>query len=347
MPYATLRRAAVSATLLTSFLLGACKGGGDDPEAPVADDSSNQNPAGRATTPEQTSTISIGLTGLILMLPVSNPAGTGLFMPKDAKDHVAYVGFKSDNKNCDGYNPYLGICFVSLENSTLLPIGVQSNTPHGATPHVVSVTRNSGGKKGEAGKVEAKSRARATLLSGSATEPCALARWTIDPHPPGEPVDVIEPANTLTWVIPNFPGTQLVLERRGGSPVRRDTLRAQQGRIELLIVHVPTKEFAALLEAKAPAGGLPVDVGSTQVDTAEINRHLDKLYGLIEVPDSQRPRPSKVEPKGNAICPINVLGLQNAVYPMLDPKSERLEPQARTGIRTYSCIIGGADPQAR
>lgn len=348
MPHATLRRAAVSAALLTSALLGACSGGRDAQDGSAEADSSEQATTG-VEAAQQTSTISIGLTGLILMLPVSNPAGTGLFMPKEAKDHVAYVGFKGENKDCDEYNLDFGICFLKLENSTLEPIGVESNAPHSATPQVVSVTRNSGGKKGEAAKVEARSRARATLLSGSATAPCALAKWTIDPHGEEFPEEMIEPANVLTWEIPNFPGIELVLKRTGGLPPRSVTLRANQGRIELLIVHVPKKEFEALLAAEKPgsgSGGSPVEVVPAEVDTVEINKHLNMLYALIDAP--QRPPPSKVQSNGNAICPIKVLGLQNAIYPpMLDTVSQRLEPQARFGIRTYSCIIGRADPETR
>ncbi|HEU0300857.1 MAG TPA: hypothetical protein VFR37_15455 [Longimicrobium sp.] len=287
--------------------------------------------------------MTVGLTGLMLMLPVRNPVGaTELFMPT-VGNHVAYVGFRWANKvDCDEYNDDFGICFMKLEKSYLEPIGVATTTQSTAPASAVSVTRTSGGKKGQVQRIDARSRSRATLLSGTGKNPCALGRWTIDPYGPEHPQETIDPANVLTWEIPNVPGEEIALARRsrpGGSLPNRDfTLRANQGRIELLIVHVPWEEFQELLNAKPGPG----EHSPRNPDLGEINRHLNWFYEAIEVPAGQRAWVTNVDRKDPS-CSIPVLGLQNAKYPLYDAVNKRFRRQTRDGIRTYSCVIASAE----
>lgn len=339
MPYAGARRTAVSAALLLSVLLSAC-GGGDD----ANEKNTPPQPAPSAAAAQ--TTVSVALTGLILLLPTSSPPGaTKLFMPNVAR-HVSYVAFaKADATGCDAYNTAFKICFINLERSSLEPIGVPSNTQSTAPPTVLNVTHHTGGTKGDTMGIKGRIRSRATLLSGAGRDSCALARWTIDPV--GDPPPVtIEPANVLTWRIPNLDADSLVIQRSplaGTQPAaKKFIVRATGGRIELLILHVPEQDFEDLRNATTGSGTQPTGPTPDPVlVTQEMKAHVRALYNLVGVDMNKRPFPENPQ-ELNKICPIKVLGLENAVFPA-DTTIAEAQPLERHGIRTYTCIMGSAE----
>jgi hypothetical protein len=328
------------AGFLTLTLIGACTDPDDPPAQARADSAEHNRPAVEAA-PQQTTRVTVGITGLILMVPASEPMGAAkLFMP-NVQGHVAYVGFsKADSTNCDGYNPHLKICFMSLERSALAPIGPDVSTTQSTAPaRVLNVTHHSGNTRADTTAIKGRApRARATLVSGGATSSCAVGRWTIKPHAQTS-AQTIEPANVVTWEIPAAPGGHVVLARtplsQGAPSARSFTVPAQQGRVELLVVHIPEKEFTELENAKPGTGS----TNPGKVNMGEIRSHLRAMYNLLGT--NQHAFPDTVVPL--TACTLNVLGLQNAAWEVFNPVTKKLGPEKTTGVRTLSCVMGVAD----
>jgi hypothetical protein len=337
--------------LLACAWVSACGGDGGESETVVEDTTTaavNAPPA-----PANTVRVRVGLTGLILLMPPSNAAGaTQLFMPR-AGGHVAYLAFEGPNTAaCNRYNPDFGICFVSLDGVRLEPIGRAGHSAGrpGVPTGAVNVFHGSTTRADTTG-INSRIRARASLLSGRATSPCHLAEWTFPPLGPSQ-----ELTSVLTWDVPDHQGNDLTLVLEpvnGTSPARRQFTLAPTGGgpIELLILHLPTREFELLRRAtRGPGANAPPDFDRPIAET-EASSHFEAVYTMINAPANPRPKPVLPIPNGN-VCEIEVLGLGSAVYPTsrlslrerqrleIDPQ---LVPAINAGVRTYSCVMTSAD----
>jgi hypothetical protein len=347
--------AAACIALLACTAISACRdGGGEQPKGVRAGDSAASTPPDTDVSDPSiaASRVRIGLTGLILMMPPPNAAGaTQLFMPR-AGGHVAYVAFHGANSpDCNAYNPAFGICFVSLEGVRIEPFGRPGNSAgRPAIPQGVANVFHGSTIRADTNGINGRIRARASLLSGRAVNPCHLAEWSFAPLGPARQ----ELTSVLTWEIPDHPDNtpKLVLAPVNGTlPPRREfTLtRRPGGPVELLILHLPTYEFELLRRAtRGPGTNLPPVFNSGTVET-EASAHFEATYTMINAPTTARPKPTQPLPNGN-VCPIDVLELKDAVYPtsrLRDRERLQLDPQlvptVNAGIRTYSCVMTSAD----
>ena len=349
-----MRLVAAGLALLACTWISAC--GGDDeegePEDGAAADSAGQPaPTAEPNTAAATK-VRVGVTGLILLMPPATATGAiHLFMPP-IRGHKAYVGYwKADSRDCDKYNPRLRICFMNMEGARLEPIGRQGNSAGrpGIPRTVVNVFHGSSTKADTVG-INRRLRARASLLSGRATDSCALATWRFPPLGSTR----TEFASVITWEIPDHQGGTLSLVLQplvGTSPARRAFTVGPNpaGELELLILHLTDDEFELLLEARSGSGTVRPPRFEAGRAERQTGAHFTELYGMINAPASPRHLPLTPRVTGR-VCRIDVLGLRNAVYPssllrrlerlQLDPQ---LVPMVAAGVRTYSCVMASAD----
>lgn len=350
MLYSRSRRAVAAFAAILAFApLSAC--GGTASAAEQRDESVQIEPV----------TVVIQMSGLLLLVPPKQPEGaTHVLMPKlpsNMSQHIAYLGFRQDSTHiCKEYRASTNICYVSLDDWAVGPIGGAGGSVPVIPRSVVNLTRGSGNVTVDTTKPQVRDRIRSqlTLLSGSATDSCGLATWTFDPYgsPPPEKLPLI---NVLEWQIPDLQSEtlELVLHSRHGPAVeRRVTLHANEAReVELLVLHVTEKEGApftgperqlgarSATRVVAPAfstgGGQGAAPAAATHPAHErpsqlVRQHFQAFYSLLDADSARRRMPTRPA-KIRDMCPITVLDLAE-----FDDDGER-------GIRTYSCVMASAE----
>lgn len=338
--YTRMRPAAavVCAALLGSALLAACGGAEDTEEQPRT--------TATAAAAFEPVTMVIQMSGLLLMVPPAGGVGpTHVLMPKMG-GHLSYIGFRrEDPKGCTRHNPDYNICYIDVDGWSVLPIGREAATTSKVPGGALNLTRGSGNVKIDTTKAGTRARitSRLTFQSGSATDSCGLATWTFDPYgnPPPEKLRLI---NVLEWQIPNLQSEtlQLVLRWRGpgSKPDSILTLHANDSReIELLVLHVTSKEGVPFIEADRRAGGpeappanaaLAGSPRASEGRSAAVRAHFNTLYEMMGVPQERRRMPTRPA-KDRDLCPITILDLE-----------DYQRPGGPRGISTYSCVMASA-----
>jgi hypothetical protein len=289
------------------------------------------------------------MTGMLLLVPPKAIGGpTHILMPP-VPDHLSWIGFnvKERTDKCVDYDPARGICYVDMNGWTLDPIRAATGSGNTATSfprNLLNLTYASGKKFNLAAAI-AQSRSHITLGSGSITDSCSLAHWELFPIGNRNARETNSFINVMEWQIPDLRADRLVLVRRKRGSTEAETLATltpRGGRIELLIMHVPSDErpskFRAGSEAVESAspprtGQSTANADDRRRDDEALKQHLRVVYAMLRVPEGMQRYPKqlrRLKPK----CPISILGFQNA--------NNLLPP----GTKTPSCIMASAEEEA-
>jgi hypothetical protein len=189
-------------------------------------------------------------------------------------------------------------------------------------------------------------------------EPCILADWTFDPVGDNEGPGKVRLVNVTKWQIDDVGTNTIALKRKkvGETGISQQfaTLAAEDGEIQLLVMHIPeaeTKEFFELTSVEHPlaagsGNASPERSGEKDhsEDLAMIEKHFHAFYDLMKVAQNKRPIPTNLDPR-KKVCPITVLGLKDVFTRLADTTA--LGPEGRRprfGISTYSCVMTSALP---
>jgi len=331
---------------------------------------------------ESDATVVVHLTGLVLVVPPGQDGGqTHVLLPSIAQ-HAAWLGFGVAGD--EAYVPRLclsdaeyglpalreGICYVDLDRWSLQPFGSGGQpTPVVNTlpPQLLNASRASGGGYGvHLPALGDELRAQVVFGAGQAGGHCSLASWIHEPvNARGEPErsDPLPLVNVLDWEMRNPAARVLVFRSRSGEETLAVPLPAPSadGRIELLLAHVPVEERDDLPPARPHAPAAPADTA----------HHFDAMYNLLRdrgtharplpahSPNRRLPHtPTVLRPSG---CEVGITvprrGAVEALPPFAStlaltgsPRSvagsrrlERPASVARSGVRTFSCVMGSGD----
>jgi hypothetical protein len=286
----------------------------------------------QAGSPSAGVSLTIQMTGLLLMVPPKSSGGVTHVLAPQMWEHYNLVGFHSPQNTpglCAMYNDDRDICYVKMDGWMLDSIGAITSgyTDRQSLPAgVLNLTHLSGGDQVDLGRAMRESRSVIRLYSGKVTKICSLAYWRYDPV--GQPRPKRRRlANRVDWRIPNLNSDSLVLVFRGLNDTTRHavTLKPNARRqIELLVVHVPVTDTNGLFSA--PGKQAMIDPED------DLKPHFNAFYGLMN-PAARTQRPVPDRPwRFRRVCPITILDLSR------DTKSE-----VHPGTRTQSCITASAD----
>ncbi len=327
-------------------------------------------------------TVVIHLTGLVLVVPPAQDGGrTDVLLPT-ITEHAALLGF-----GVTGDEPFVprlcradaaqsalraGVCYVDLDRWQLEPFGQGGHpTPAGSTlpPGVLNTTRASGGGYGvHVAALGGELRAQVAFAAGRAGGQCSLASWTYEPAGARGDAERLPLAYVLDWEIRSPAARTLVFRSRSGEETITVPLPAPDadGKVELVLAHVPVEELGDLPPARAhSAAVLP--------DTAH---HVDAFYNLLRdrgthaqpLPNSPNRRlphsPTVLRPSGCDVAitvPASAPGAElppfastlaltgnlraaglTATRP-LSRGSARVSVASRAGTKTYGCVVGGGE----
>jgi hypothetical protein len=349
MLYHRMRRAAaVCAALLSTALLSACEGAGGGP-AQGADSTS----AAIAANGEKPVALVVQMTGLLLLVPTNS--GLEVLMPK-LEGHDAFIGYKKANSTgCWGWDPARKICYQEMEGWTLDPIGMKGGSAPATS--ALNLTRGSG-KKINLGQAKKDMRSGLTLGPG-VEETCHLAEWTFDPVGDEDGPSRVQLVNVMKWQINDVGTNSIALKRKrvGGTGVSQQfaTLTAENGEIQLFVMHIPEIEAEAFFKLTSVEHPLTVGSGNASLagtgqndhseDLAMIEKHFHAFYNLMKVESGKRPIPTNLQER-KEVCPITVLGLKDVFTGLADTTA--LEPKRQRppfGPVTYSCVMVSAEPE--
>jgi len=356
------RHRTIIASLTCSALAAGCQAGGDtegkagSTKRGTAGDSSQARPQ---TTPAvATFDVEVQMTGLLLIVPPKQPGTTYVFLPKPSVNHYALFGFGIPASMSSGDVSRLcsqGIvpgdnaakmCYVNLDAWLLQPIDGGGTPPSGAFDlekvGLMNVTEASGGYKVDLAKID--SRARIDFRVGAPGESCKLATWTYKPSvndQPGSPVEK-RLANLVPWTMQLPTGFELVFKPKlSGSPVRVPLVADGNGKVALILAHIPVGEVGDL-----PPGqqGGAIHTGS---DTAT---HFDDYYRFVGVPSTQgtehrRPLPRIKTKHSTSGCPLELTTLTAATGDtvVIGDTVAIGDTLAIPGTRTYACMPAAAE----
>lgn len=355
---------------IAAYVLLTPRGGGDGRGRTVI---ASHSDAGDAS-------IIIHLTGLVLMVPPATAGGrTDVLLPTIA-DHAALLGF-----GVTGDEPFVrrlcqsdaghgsgairaGICYVDLDRWLLEPVGAGGQpTPAASTlpATVLNTTAAQGGAYGvHLPALGGELRARVAFAAGQAGGQCSLASWIYEPAS-GDAGDGRRPlANVVEWEIRNPAARTLVFRSRSGGERIAVPLPAPDadGKIELLLAHIPVEEIGDLPPARPRASALLPDTA----------HHVDAFYDLLRDRGTRlRPPASNSRDRHLPHAPVVLRpsGCEVGVTVPVDA-AEELAPftwtlalaadaraagfsaplprrsasmTARAGIATYACVVGTGD----
>jgi hypothetical protein len=279
-----------SCTAALCVLLAGC--GADQRGGPLL----NSLPSTAATS------VVVHMSGLLLVVPPGQDGGqTNVLMPT-IPDHAAWLGF-----GIAGDEPFVsrlcladatygqpairaGICYVDLDLWSLQPFGAGGQpTPASNTlpAGVLNVTEGSGGGyRVHVPSLGGDLRAQVVFGAGEAGGHCSLASWIYEPVNAQGVVqrrDSLPLINVLDWEIRNPAVHALVFRSRSGPDSISVPLPAPDanGKIELLLTHIPVEDLEELPPARP---GSP----DASVDTAY---HFNAFYGLLRDGAGGQPLP--------------------------------------------------------
>lgn len=353
-----LRSTPLCAVLLTVAL---CSGCAQDRELARSEEGARSEAeadevAEAVAVPEEAKPVGlvVQMTGLLLLVPTANQ-GLQVLMPRVA-DHDALIGFKGPDQGCWRYDTPRGICYVNMDGLSLHPMGVKAGAGAPATS-ALNLTHGSG-KKINIPQAKGRLRSEITLGPGVEREQCSLAQWTFDPVGHDTPPSTVQLINVANWEIDDIGANSIVLTRSrldGTDTVRIATLLPNKdGRIELLVMHVPRKEtnhfFSSTRVQAADTSDAQLQPHGDDDEDEDVvpmvRKHFHAFYNLMGVdPDStKRPMPTDFK-RQKEFCPFTILGL-NTAFPRHTASFfgfEALAPKKIDGIRTFSCIMASAE----
>lgn len=268
-------------------------------------------------------TIVIQLTGLLMLVPPSpgQSGPTRVLMPEpDHIRHEAVIGYRSPaGHTCPGH-PVDQFCFVRMEGWELDPLPGRAQ-PVNLPRSIMNLTRNSGGIRVHRDLLGSNAprdslRSRFTLGGGDVSGACPMGQWTFDPVG-AQQRDTISLANVVEWTTPDIPQDSIVLVRRrfsGGSAQKLVTLYPDEGRIELLIAHVPPGaliKFQRLLSrvarssGRTPVAKLAPAIGPAAAADDTRIYHFGSYYRLFDRAQDRR-LPSYDRIVDSDGCPLSI-----------------------------------------
>jgi hypothetical protein len=273
--------------------------------------------------------VMIRLTGLLLFSPAGQNGGPMHILMPGMPSHVAQIGFRKDTRTgCQNWVG--GVCYVSLENSTIelgrpgrsqrvtLPPGNVSRAvdKRVAASHLQAVPQDVPALKG-----------RLTLHEGKIEHLCSLGRFALQQ---GASVDTINLVNVVEWKYWS-PGEQLVLTRRRlrengpqDTTWNVDPDRTPTRTVELFIRHIPSNEAGEVQPA------------ATSMKVGDPVEHFEAFYKLLSPETASGPIPHFVGAL-DKLCPWPVS--TNRTFMTL--RHDFLPP---VNAGTMSCMVGAGDP---
>jgi hypothetical protein len=325
----------------------------------------------------------VHMSGLLLVVPPGQDGGqTNVLMPT-MPDHAAWLGF-----GIAGDEPFVsrlcladatygqpairaGICYVDLDLWSLQPFGAGGQpTPASNTlpAGVLNVTEGSGGGyRVHVPSLGGDLRAQVVFGAGEAGGHCSLASWIYEPVNAQGVVqrrDSLPLINVLDWEIRNPAVHALVFRSRSGPDSISVPLPAPDanGKIELLLTHIPIEDLEELPPARSSAPEVPADTAY----------HFDAFYDLLRdgsvdgepIPRNspRRPLPHTPTALSAGSCEVGITiprSLAAEGIPPFEaslaiagpPRSVRLAASLRPGTdragrataapTTVNCMIGG------
>lgn len=336
------RALAITACVAASTVLSACRSGENANENAPKDDRIQAGP----TDQSRPVPLVIQMTGMLLLIPPKAIGGpTHILMPP-VPNHLSWIGFnvKERTDKCVDYDPARKICYVDMNGWTLDPIRAAAGSGNTATnfPRNLLNLTYASGKKIKLAAAIARSRSHFTLASGSVSDSCSLAEWNLFPVGNGNARETISFINVMEWQIPDLQSDRLVLVRRKRGSMEAETLATltpREGKIELLIMHVPPDERPSRFSAESGpvesashprSGQNAANDADRRRDEEALKRHLRVAYAMFGIPEGLQRYP-KLHQKLRDKCPVTILGFQNA--------DKRLIP----GTKTPSCIMASAE----
>lgn len=276
-------------------------------------------------------TVVVHMSGLLLLVPPAHDGGQTNVLIPSIPEHAAWLGF-----GVAGDEPYVsrlcladaayglpavraGICYVDLDLWSLQPFGAGGQpTPASSTlpEGIVNVANGSGGDhRVHVPSLGGDLRARVVFGAGEAGGHCSLASWIYEPVNTQGLVqrrDSLPLINVLDWEIRNPAAHALVFRSRTGTDSISVPLPAPDanGKIELLLTHIPLEDLEELPPASPGTPDAPVDTAY----------HFDAFYNLLRDEVSGQPLP------------------QNG--------SRRPLPHTPTSVRTSACEVGVTIPRS-
>jgi hypothetical protein len=344
-----MRAIAVLNSLAACALLSGC--GGDGKETRVEPDTVPDTIRPAASV----DTVVIHMTGLLLVVPPTQPGQEASVLLPKIDGHAARFGFGVDTTDANARQLCtpdadalrlaawkVGICYVDLDEWKLATFGtggMPQTSPGMSFPQGVrNVTEASGQLHRVHRGQTAGRRGTVTFAAGEPGKACSLATWWF------QPVDAQETeldsaqyqfVNLLEWRIQDPPSRQLVFESVGGQSgtVTLPLPAAQQGRIDVILAHVPNPDLAHLPPGNAPALN-PASAPEAAVDFDafyNVLHHRNAAGGLDPIPANSRRRRLPHHSSGRATIPCSVT-ITSGIQALVETAA----------IGTYACIVGRA-----
>jgi hypothetical protein len=286
-------------------------------------------------------TLVVQMTGLLLLVPPTQPtANTLVLMPDAVANHEAVIGFKTatDPGYCDvRYDNARHICYVKMNGWSLTAVGAQPSA--GGLPKGAANLTRFAGKKVNIPDATSRSRAEIALPPGIVTDTCSLASWTFNPVG-NEGPERLSFINVMEWIAPIAPANPLNLTRTNKTTGLPQTLGplevGDQNEVELLVMYLPEAELNQIIYGRASPGApardesadVPLYVGE------EMRVHFNAFYRTVGVQENA-PKPVPQRPRrSRSVCPITILGLETA---------RAQEPGGPRGTKTLSCVMTSAE----
>jgi hypothetical protein len=323
-------------------------------------------------------TLVVHISGLLMIVPPQQDGGqTHLLLPA-APGHAARLGFgivgdeSYVQRLCQTDEAHglpairAGVCYVDLEEWALQPLGdggPPTLAANALPPGILSASDAAGGEYHvDVDALGGELRAQVALTAGQVGDQCSLASWVVDRVDAAgrpRPREVLPLINVLSWEIRNPAEAELVFRSRSGPETVTVPLPAPaaNGKIEILLSHIPVEELVDLPPALA-------NPPTTSVDTAY---HFNAYYNLLRnadgdllptnSPNRRLPHtPSQLSPYA---CDLRIttparqlahtsplfthnLALMGDLRPFWRPAKGRPSTVVRAGGNAFGCVSGGA-----
>lgn len=325
-------------------------------------------------------TVVVHLSGLLMVIPPQQDGGRTHVLLPAAPGHVARMGFGIAGDEAFVQRLCMtdethglpairaGVCYVDMERWALQPLGDGGPPPPAVNTlpaGLLSASDAAGGEyRVDVAAVGGDLRAQVALTAGEVGGQCSLASWVVDKVDAAgapRPREVLPLVNVLSWEIRNPAATELVFHSRSGPETVTVPLPAPapNGKIEILLTHVPFEELA----------DLPPAMPATLAPAPDTAYHFAALYDLLRkdgerlAPDSPRRRlphtPSQLSPHS---CDVRIttpvrhtaqalpsfadnLGVVGGFRAFRSPDAHPVRARASTTVRmggsAIGCIMGG------